>query len=39
MTEFDVCTYVTLIQLDTVYILIIKCNLATIRYDYPALND
>jgi glutathionyl-hydroquinone reductase len=38
LTELDVRLYVTLIRFDTVYVQHFKCNLGTIRHDYPVLN-
>jgi putative glutathione S-transferase len=39
MTELDVRLYTTLIRFDTVYVQHFKCNLGTIRHDYPVLNN
>jgi putative glutathione S-transferase len=39
MTELDVRTYATLIRFDTVYVQHFKCNLGTLRHDYPILNN
>ncbi|KAL3481427.1 glutathione S-transferase [Aspergillus californicus] len=39
MTELDVLVYATLIRFDTVYVQHFKCNLGTIRHDYPVLNN
>ncbi|KKK18217.1 hypothetical protein AOCH_004532 [Aspergillus ochraceoroseus] len=39
MTELDVIVYATLIRFDTVYVQHFKCNLGTIRHDYPVLNN
>ncbi|KAJ5539400.1 hypothetical protein N7513_007732 [Penicillium frequentans] len=39
MTELDVRLYATLIRFDTVYVQHFKCNLGTIRHDYPVLNN
>jgi putative glutathione S-transferase len=38
MTELDFRLYATLIRFDTVYVQHFKCNLGTIRHDYPVLN-
>jgi putative glutathione S-transferase len=39
MTELDIRAYATLIRFDTVYVQHFKCNLGTIRHDYPVLNN
>lgn len=39
LTELDVRAYATLIRFDTVYVQHFKCNLGTIRHDYPQLNN
>ncbi|RAL07902.1 glutathione S-transferase omega-like 2 [Aspergillus homomorphus CBS 101889] len=39
MTELDVMLYTTLIRFDTVYVQHFKCNLGTIRHDYPVLHN
>ncbi|KAL4945764.1 hypothetical protein BDV06DRAFT_184106 [Aspergillus oleicola] len=39
MTEVDVLAYVTLIRFDVVYVQHFKCNLGTIRHDYPVVNN
>ncbi|TKA22768.1 hypothetical protein B0A50_07870 [Salinomyces thailandicus] len=39
MTELDVRAYATLIRFDTVYVGHFKCNLGTIRYSYPVLEN
>jgi glutathionyl-hydroquinone reductase len=39
MTEIDLRLYPTLIRFDTVYVQHFKCNLGTIRHDYPRLNN
>lgn len=38
MTELDVRLYATLVRFDAVYVQHFKCNLGTIRHDYPVLN-
>lgn len=38
-TELDIRLYATLIRFDTVYVQHFKCNLGTIRHDYPVLNN
>lgn len=39
MTELDLRLFPTLIRFDTVYVQHFKCNLGTIRHDYPLLNN
>lgn len=39
LTEVDLRLYPTLIRFDTVYVQHFKCNLGTIRHDYPLLNN
>ena len=39
LTELDLRLYPTLIRFDTVYGQHFKCNLGTIRHDYPLLNE
>ena len=39
LTEVDIRLYATLIRFDTVYVQHFKCNLGTIRHDYPLLNN
>ncbi|KAL2069233.1 hypothetical protein VTL71DRAFT_15571 [Oculimacula yallundae] len=39
LTELDVRLYPTIIRFDTVYAQHFKCNLGTIRHDYPLLNE
>jgi putative glutathione S-transferase len=39
ITELDLRLYATLIRFDTVYVQHFKCNLGTIRHDYPNLNN
>lgn len=39
MTELDIRLYATLVRFDTVYVQHFKCNLGTIRHDYPVLNN
>ncbi|RAO65968.1 uncharacterized protein BHQ10_001980 [Talaromyces amestolkiae] len=38
LTELDIRLYATLVRFDTVYVQHFKCNLGTIRHDYPVLN-
>ncbi|EXJ79091.1 glutathione S-transferase [Capronia epimyces CBS 606.96] len=39
LTELDIRAYATLIRFDTVYVQHFKCNLGTVRHDYPQLNN
>ena len=39
LTEVDIRAYATLVRFDTVYVQHFKCNLGTIRHDYPLLNN
>ena len=39
LTELDIRLYATLIRFDVVYVQHFKCNLGTIRHDYPQLNN
>ena len=39
LTEVDIRAYATLIRFDAVYVQHFKCNLGTIRHDYPLLNN
>jgi putative glutathione S-transferase len=39
LTEIDVRLYATIIRFDTVYVQHFKCNLGTIRHDYPRINN
>jgi len=39
LTEIDIRAYATLIRFDPVYVQHFKCNLGTIRHDYPQLNN
>ena len=39
LTEVDLRLYPTLVRFDTVYVQHFKCNLGTIRHDYPLLNN
>ncbi|EIN03950.1 hypothetical protein PUNSTDRAFT_55793 [Punctularia strigosozonata HHB-11173 SS5] len=39
LTEVDLRLYPTLIRFDTVYVQHFKCNLGTIRHNYPVLNN
>ena len=39
LTELDIRAYATVVRFDTVYVQHFKCNLGTIRHDYPQLNN
>lgn len=39
LTELDLRLYPTLIRFDAAYVQIFKCNLGSIRHDYPLLNE
>ena len=39
LTELDLRLYPTIVRFDTVYVQHFKCNLGTIRHDYPLLNE
>lgn len=39
LTELDIRLYVTAIRFDTVYHQHFKCNLGSIRHDYPVINN
>lgn len=39
LIELDIRLYPTLIRFDTIYVQHFKCNLGTIRHDYPLLNE
>lgn len=39
LTELDLRAYATIVRFDTVYVQHFKCNLGTIRHDYPVLNN
>lgn len=39
LTELDVRAYATVVRFDTIYVQHFKCNLGTIRHDYPQLNN
>jgi len=38
LTELDIRLYATIVRFDAVYVQHFKCNLGTIRHDYPVLN-
>ena len=38
LTELDIRVYATVVRFDMVYVQHFKCNLGTIRHDYPVLN-
>lgn len=39
MTELDIQLFPTIIRFDTVYVQHFKCNLGTIRHDYPHMHE
>lgn len=39
LTELDVRAYATVVRFDTVYVQHFKCNLGTVRHDYPQINN
>ncbi|KAK3319873.1 glutathione transferase [Cercophora scortea] len=39
LTELDVRAYATVVRFDTVYVQHFKCNLGTIRHDYPQIRN
>jgi putative glutathione S-transferase len=39
LTELDLRLYPTVVRFDPVYVQHFKCNLGTIRHDYPVLNE
>lgn len=39
LTELDLRAYVTVVRFDTIYVQHFKCNLGTIRHDYPVINN
>jgi putative glutathione S-transferase len=39
LTELDIRAYTTIVRFDTVYVQHFKCNLGTIRHDYPQINN
>lgn len=39
MTELDIRLYATIVRFDTVYVQHFKCNLGTIRHDYPQIHN
>ncbi|KAF2179414.1 glutathione S-transferas-like protein [Zopfia rhizophila CBS 207.26] len=39
MTELDLRTYATIVRFDSVYVQHFKCDIGTIRHDYPVLNN
>ncbi|KAL4890315.1 putative cell wall organization protein/glutathione transferase [Aspergillus ambiguus] len=39
MTELDLRAYATIVRFDTIYVQHFKCNLGTIRHDYPVINN
>lgn len=39
LTELDIRAYATVVRFDTVYVQHFKCNIGTIRHDYPVINN
>lgn len=39
LTELDIRAYPTVVRFDAVYVQHFKCNLGTIRHDYPQINN
>lgn len=39
LTELDVRAYATVVRFDTVYVQHFKCNLGTVRHEYPVVNN
>jgi glutathionyl-hydroquinone reductase len=39
LTELDIRAYATVVRFDTVYVQHFKCNLGSIRHDYPHINN
>jgi glutathionyl-hydroquinone reductase len=39
ITELDIRAYTTVVRFDTVYVQHFKCNLGTIRHEYPNINN
>ncbi|KAH8807169.1 putative cell wall organization protein/glutathione transferase [Xylogone sp. PMI_703] len=39
LTELDLRAYATIVRFDTIYVQHFKCNLGTIRHDYPVINN
>jgi putative glutathione S-transferase len=39
LTELDIRLYTTIVRFDTIYVQHFKCNLGTIRHDYPQINN
>lgn len=39
LTEVDLRAYATIVRFDTIYVQHFKCNLGTIRHDYPVINN
>lgn len=39
LTELDVRAYATVVRFDTVYVQHFKCNLGTVRHEYPRINN
>lgn len=39
LTELDIRAFATVVRFDTIYVQHFKCNLGTVRHDYPQLNN
>ena len=39
ITELDIRAYATIVRFDAIYVQHFKCNLGTIRHDYPIINN
>ncbi|KAI7914058.1 glutathione S-transferase Gst3 [Pyricularia oryzae] len=39
LTELDITAYATVVRFDTIYVQHFKCNLGTVRHDYPQVNN
>ncbi|RFU34192.1 hypothetical protein B7463_g2170, partial [Scytalidium lignicola] len=39
LTEIDIRAYATIVRFDTIYVQHFKCNLGTIRHNYPVINN
>ena len=39
LTELDIRAYATVVRFDTIYVQHFKCNLGTIRHNYPVINN
>ncbi|KAI6352495.1 hypothetical protein MCOR25_009408 [Pyricularia grisea] len=39
LTELDITAYATVVRFDAIYVQHFKCNLGTVRHDYPQVNN